>query len=63
MSNQETFVSFTESDQGQYIGMWTVRSAPNDFLRQLAEEAIRTGETAHGRDEEGCLVSASVETK
>jgi hypothetical protein len=55
-----TQVNFTESEQGQYIGTWTIESAPNDFLRELAAEAIRTGETAQARDD-GCLVTASVE--
>lgn len=54
-------VSFTESEQGQYIGTWTAETAPNEFLRVLAEEAIRTGETVRGTDPEGCEVTATVD--
>jgi hypothetical protein len=54
-------VSFTESDQGHMIGTWTVESAPTEFLRALAAEAIRTGETVQARDDEGCLVTASID--
>lgn len=58
---KETFVSFYESDQGQYIGTWTPESCPNSFLRRLAEEAIRTGEPAQDHDDYGCLVTARLQ--
>ncbi len=57
----ETFVRFSESEQGHFIGAWTVESAPTEFLRALAAEAIRTGETVQARDGEGCLVTASIQ--
>ena len=43
---------------GQFIGIFSAETAPNDFIRNLIEAAAETG-TATIRDAEGCLVTAS----
>ena len=41
----------------QEIGMWSIGTAPTQFLRELIEQAVENGE-ATAQDAEGCTVTA-----
>ena len=41
----------------QTIGVWSMGTAPNRFLKKLVEQAVENGE-ASAKDEEGCTVTA-----
>ena len=41
----------------QTIGVWSIGTAPTQFLRELIEQAVENGE-ASAQDAEGCTVTA-----
>lgn len=47
-------------EDGQYVGQFSIESAPNQFIRNLVTEALSNG-TATALDAEGCAVTAVAE--
>ena len=41
----------------QRIGVWSIGTAPTQFLRELIEQAVANGE-ASAQDADGCTVTA-----
>ena len=52
---RKIFAVVREGDQT--IGVWSIETAPNQFLRELIEQAVECGE-ATAQDSEGCTVTA-----
>ena len=51
----EAMAVVREGDQS--IGVWSIKTAPTQFLRELIEQAVECGE-ATAQDPEGCTVTA-----